>query len=150
MKKVFMLGAMVCALGMMAVSCSKDNEELIVGKWRIHSTEGYAVEQTVGDVGDAFPEDTVIYEDHWGWLFNADGTGYSYEITNGTEKVMTDLTYSVDGDSLHIAYSNCLRLDLGIDKLTSRKLRLAWRAMISDIDGNAMGYVSFYWNLKKM
>lgn len=149
MKKLLLICTAMIAIGMMAVSCSKDNEENIVGKWRIQSTEGlWGV--TISDGSSDIPEDTIVYEDNWGWLFNEDGTGYSYEITNGAENVLTNLTYYVDGDSLHITYSNHYRIDWGIDKLTNRKLRLSMRTEVTDVDGNFVRYSYSYLNFKRM
>lgn len=143
MKRFLIVCVAILVVGMMTVSCSKDNEELIVGKWRIQSTEGTG--QTINDGSGNVPDDTIIYEDNWGYVFNADGTGYSYEISNGTENVISNWTYSVSGDSLLFGWYGW-----GIEKLTNKALRLSMRSEITDIDGNFLRYVYSYLNFKRM
>lgn len=143
MKRFLIICAAILVVGMMTVSCSKDNEEKIVGKWRIQSTEGLG--GTFSDGSTDIPEDNIVYEDNWGYVFNADGTGYSYEITNVTENVISNWTYSVSGDSLHIEW-----IGWGIEKLTNRKLRLSSRVELTDVDGNFVKYSYSYLNFKRM
>lgn len=137
MKKIIIVFASIVALGFMAASCSKDYGELIVGKWIMQSIEDTSI------------LDTVIHDEDWGWVFNTDGTGYSYDISNGTEQTITELTYSVIEDSLHIKYSSNYKLDFYIEQITNRKLRLSNRVEKTDIAGNPTGYGYSYWYLKK-
>lgn len=143
MKRFLIICVAIIVVGMMAVSCGKDNEELIVGKWRIQSTEGAG--QTINDGSGNVPDDTIIYEDNWGYVFNADGTGYSYEISNGTESIISNWTYSVSGDSLLFSWYGW-----GIEKLTNKKLRLSMRTEMTDVDGNFMRYSYSYLNFKRI
>ncbi len=90
-------------------SCSKDNEDLIVGKWKcIHSYSYYSdeedeyerVDENVGDI----------------WEFKSDGT----LATDPDDPIVT---YSISGSTLTIAA--IFVLNFKIDKLTSTTLKLS-------------------------
>lgn len=130
---------------MMMASCSKDNDELIVGKWRIQSMEGLAASgQTISDGSGDVQTEEIVYVDSWGWVFNADGTGYSYEIKNGQENEMGQFTYTIDDEMLHMPYA-----DFHIEKLNRHKLRVYDKIEMTDADGNFLRYEFVYWNFKR-
>ena len=143
MKKILVICAAMVAVMLMA-SCSKDNDELIVGKWRIQSLEGITTGQTISDGSDDVQTDEIVYVDSWGWVFNADGTGYSYEIRDGQEHEMGQFTYTIDEETLHMPY-----VDFRIEKLNSRKLRVRDEIEITDVDGNFLRYEYGYLNFKR-
>lgn len=144
MKKKLILCAAMVAIMMMA-SCCKDNDELIVGKWRIQSMEGIAASgQTISDVSGDVQTEEIVYVDSWGWVFNADGTGYSYEIKNGQENEMGQFTYTIDEETLHMPFGN-----FHIEKLNSRKLRLCDTVNIYDVEVTFIRYEYGYLNFKR-
>jgi hypothetical protein len=145
MKKILLVCMAMVALSIVIASCSKDNDELIVGKWQITSLEGGAVSwHTITDGSTNNSSYETVYEDDWGWVFNADGTGYSYEIRDGQEHEMGQFTYTIDEETLHMPY-----VDFHIEKLNSRKLRLRDRVEMTDVDGNFLRYEYGYLNFKK-
>ena len=129
---------------MMMASCSKDNEELIVGKWRIQSLEGITTGQTISDGSDDVQTDEIVYVDSWGWVFNADGTGYSYEIRDGQESETGQFTYTIDDEMLHMPFA-----DFHIEKLNRHKLRVYDKIEMTDADGNFLRYEYGYLNFKR-
>lgn len=126
------------------MSCNKDNEELIVGKWRIHSIEGMYTGQTISDGDVTYSPNQIEYVDNWGWVFKADGTGYSYEIRDGREIEMSQFTYTIDDETLHLPF-----VDYSIDNLNRRKLRLCDTVKITDAYGTFIRYEYGYLNFKK-
>lgn len=140
MKKLLLICAAMVAVMLMA-SCSKDNDELIVGKWRIQSLEGLAA---INDGSGDVQTDKIVYVDHWGWVFNADGTGYAYQIVDDRENVTGQFNYSIDDETLHMNY-----VDYHIEKLNRNKLRLSDKVSITDADGNFLRYEYVYRNFKR-
>ena len=129
-------------------SCTKDYDELIVGKWRIQSTEGLG--QTISDGSSDQSSDQIEYVDYWGWVFNSDGTGYAYEISDGSENVTGQLSYIIDKDKLHMTTTTGGQIDWTIETLNKRKLRLADKLYVTDIEGNYVQYDYVYLNFKRM
>ncbi len=144
MKKILMICAAMMAV-MIFASCNKDNEELIVGKWRIHSLEGIAATGgTINDGSGDAQTDEIVYVDSWGWVFNADGTGYAYQIVDGRENVTGQFNYSINDETLHMSY-----VDYHIEKLNRNKLRLSDKVNITDVDGNHIRYEYGYLNFRR-
>ena len=128
---------------MMMASCSKDYDELIVGKWRITSYEGalaYGDDVDDGSENNNYSSGQIEYVDSWGWVFNADGTGHSYEIVEGRERELVQLSYTITDDSLCIRYNNGCRFDWAIETLNRQKLRVSKRFEITDYEGNFLRY----------
>ena len=143
MKKIMLLCATMAA---MFVSCSKDYDELIVGKWRIQSTQGMS--QTIDDGSSDQPAGQIEYVDYWGWVFESDGNGYAYEISNGSETTTGIFSYYINGKELHIN-SNGGQFGWNIEKLNSRKLSLGNRIYMTDVEGNFIRYDYCYLNFKR-
>lgn len=145
MKKTLMICSLLLAIAML-FSCSKDNEELIVGNWRIYSYENFSA----GISADPQPPSPIEYVDNWGWVFNSDGTGYTYEIINGHESEMAQITYTINSDSLYIKSTNGPLVAWGIETLNRRNLRVStMRTEVTDEEGNFLRYETGYLNFKK-
>ena len=146
MKKILMLCVTMVAIMIMA-SCSKDNDELIVGKWQMTSREGCMTHGTNNEVGSGninHSTNQIEYVNNLGWVFNAGGTGYSYEIIDGRENEMGQFKYTITNDSLNI-----FDIGWGLETLNRRKLRLSMRIEITDEDGNFLKYEYGYLNFKR-
>ena len=103
MKKCFKVFLMLFCIASISsfVSCSKDNEDLIVGKWKYTQdlpTKGFGLDDA----------DILI--------FNADGTGAWYSEDGFGMTFM----YSINGDMI-----NFYSIDCRIEELTKSKLVLA-------------------------
>ena len=145
MKKILMICILSLAMVTM-ISCGKDNEELIVGNWRIQSYENFHEGLSV----NPYPPNQIEYVDNWGWVFNSDGSGHSYEISDGSENIIAQLTYSITEDSLIIRYDNGFQTKWGIESLNRRKLRISTPRMeVTDEEGNFLRYETGYLNFKK-
>lgn len=90
------------------VSCTKDHEDLIVGKWElIHQYEDGVEYDDDDDIGSL-------------WEFTSNGTLIHYDA-DGTESPMR-ATYIIDGDKITV--TALLNLTYTIKKLTSKELIL--------------------------
>lgn len=148
MKNKIIICVAMMAVGMVAVSCSKDNEELIIGNWRIQSFEGdnpIAIKD-----GSRDNQSNIEYVDNFVRVFYFDGTGLVYNIENGNNDTTGYFCYSIDNDSLHITYDNGIGLSEKIETLNKRKLRLSMRMETTDVDGNFVGYANTYSNYKRI
>ena len=116
MKKLFLLGAMVCALGMMTACTSDDDySELIVGKWL--PEYAYNVDLETGETeiinyenipmpvigDDGITVDTIyVTPDKYVLEFKSDGTMYNYKYGESAEANTNPRTYSIEGHLLII------------------------------------------------
>ena len=68
MKKIFLLGAMVCALGMFAACGDKDNSNIIIGNW-VNTAQSYditiagQIDIPSGTISMKFTADSVMIAD---------------------------------------------------------------------------------------
>lgn len=116
MRKAFLLGAILMAVGMFAACTSDDDySELIVGKWlpeyaynvdlETGETERIDYENVpmivVGDDGVTF--DTIyVTPDKYVMEFKADGTMYNYKYGESAEADTNPRTYTIEGHFLVI------------------------------------------------
>ena len=114
------------------VSCNKDKEELIVGKWQISTEDGVTNETAFNHYIPA----PIEYMDNWGFVFHAGGSGFSYEVENGSESEREQLTYTIDGDDMYILYSNGVRIRWTVEKVGKKKLVLSERYELTDGNGD--------------
>lgn len=114
MKKLKVLAMMLCIAAMgLTTSCSKDKDDLIVGKWEITTVDGRTDREKVGSI----------------WDFASNGTfslsAYG-KTMNGTYYMVKDekLTMTVDNDSVTVT----------IEELT--KSKMVW--MSDDLGGEVV------------
>lgn len=138
MKKILLACAAMAAL---LVSCSKGNDELIVGKWQ-KASEKFILYYDDGSDPLVETSDTTT----GGWVFNADGTGHSYSLADGRESVAAQLTYTVTDDSIFVSYSQSLvSICWKIETLNKRELRVSRRGItLIDPDGDKIGTVDMF------
>ncbi len=132
---------------MMMTSCSKDNDELIVGKWQITSMEGDANYMNGEDVSHTSSTGSVTVETNNLYMeFYSDGTGYKYQVsTNDT----TVFSYSISSGSLRIERSDGGHELYNIEKLNKKKLRLSSKLDITDYEGTYIRTEYIYFNFKR-
>lgn len=114
MKKLKVLAMMLCIAAMgLTTSCSKDKDDLIVGKWEITTVDGRTDREKVGSI----------------WDFASNGTfslsAYG-KTMNGTYYMVKDekLTMTVDNDPVTVT----------IEELT--KSKMVW--MSDDLGGEVV------------
>ena len=147
MKRFLIIFAAI-VIGLTTISCSKDNEENIVGNWRIQSYEG--VNPIAINDGSGDSQSNIEYIDNFVKVFYSDGTGLVYQIENGDNDTTGYFRYTIDEDSLHITYANGIGLSEKIETLNKRTLRLSIRMEATDVDGNFVGYTYTYSNYKRI
>ena len=141
-----MLCAAMVAIMMMA-SCSKDNDELIVGKWQIISMEGDASLINGEDVSHTSSEGSVTVETNSLYMeFYSNGTGYKY-LVNINDTTM--FSYSINSGSLRIERSDGGHELYNIEKLNKKKLRLSSKLDITDYEGTYIRTEYIYFNFKR-
>lgn len=92
------------ALVVSAVSCSKDEDDTIVGKWVFQSVS-YDIEVTPESSYDAFKEilegNMLIFVSGLTWTFNTDGTG-----SMNLGEMQLPVTYTYSGENLTMTMPN--------------------------------------------
>ena len=143
-KRILTVCLAVVAL-LSAVSCKKDKEELIVGKWQISTEDGYTKET----VFNHYIPEPVVNMQSWGFVFHADGNGLLYETVDGSELERNPLTYTIDGDDIYLLYSNGVRIRWTIEKIGDKSLSLSSRYELTNTGGDRRyGYGS--WKFDRM
>ncbi|MCR4829712.1 MAG: lipocalin family protein [Bacteroidales bacterium] len=144
MKKIFWLGAMVCALGMM-IACEDDNtqsenEELIVGIWDVQSLYWWMHDIT----DETYAEETNYVDDssYSGYdavEFNRDGTSRWYMSdrmvhNGGFDNPYKTFNWQIKGDSLFVYAGETIAYN-------------PWECFaIQTLDGSKMVIESYYNN----
>lgn len=144
MKRILAACIVVVAIVSMT-ACKKDYEELIVGKWLIESDDGFTAETNF----NRYIPDPIAHMDSWGFVFRSDGSGYSYETVNGSDIERSQVTYTIEGNDIHIIYANGVRIRWTVEKINKRKLGLSERYEITTSDGGVR-YGYGYWCFERM
>ena len=123
------------------VSCKKENDELIVGKWKITSIETFEKDNT-----------TLIEvnnNNNWGYVFEENNIGYSYTIVDGTETITSSMTYSINNDTLFLYWEilNKEAMVLNIKTLNNETLKIYAKTQVADINGNFIKHTYSHFNL---
>ena len=132
---------MCVIIAVTTISCKKENEELIVGKWKITSIETFEEDNT-----------TLIEvnnNNNWGYVFEENNTGYSYTIVDGTETITSSMTYSVNKDTLFLYWENINKepMVLNIKTLDNENLKIYTKTQVADIYGNFIKHTYSHFNL---
>jgi hypothetical protein len=125
-------------------SCKKEYEELIVGKWLINTEDGFAD----AAIFNHYIPEPIEHMDCWGFVFHDNGSGYSYEIVDEAEVVHSQVTYSIDGDNIHIIYGNGVHIKWTIEKIDKKRLELSERYDLTDSNGS-LRYGFGLWNFDR-
>ena len=132
---------MCVIIAVTTISCKKENEELIVGKWKITSIETFEEDNT-----------TLIEvnnNNNWGYVFEENNTGYSYTIVDGTETITSSITYSINNDTLLLYWENLNKeaMALNIKTLDNENLKIYTKTQVADIYGNFIKHTYSHFNL---
>ena len=132
---------MCVIIAVTTISCKKENEELIVGKWKITSIETFEEDNT-----------TLIEvnnNNNWGYVFEENNTGYSYTIVDDTETITSSMTYSVNKDTLLLYWENLNKeaMALNIKTLDNENLKIYTKTQVADIYGNFIKHTYSHFNL---
>ena len=132
---------MCVIIAVTTISCKKENEELIVGKWKITSIETFEEDNT-----------TLIEvnnNNNWGYVFEENNTGYSYTIVDGTETITSSITYSINNDTLLLDWENLNKeaMALNIKTLDNENLKIYTKTQVADIYGNFIKHIYLHFNL---
>lgn len=117
---------MCVIIAVTTISCKKENEELIVGKWKITSIETFEEDNT-----------TLIEvnnNNNWGYVFEENNTGYSYTIVDGTETITSSITYSINNDTLLLYWENLNKeaMALNIKTLDNENLKIYTKTQVAN------------------
>lgn len=125
MKKIIPL-LLVALFATTFVSCSKDNEDLILGTWKITETSRTVYNHPIESHNRTTTEPTT-----GGYVrtltFNEDKTCvayYKYTDEDGVDEDSDTFTYSINGDELSI-FQGYMGVRYHIDKLDSENLVLS-------------------------
>ncbi|MBR4300778.1 MAG: hypothetical protein IKT84_02530 [Bacteroidales bacterium] len=132
---------MCVIIAVTTISCKKENDELIVGKWKITSIETFEEDNT-----------TLIEvnnNNNWGYVFEENNTGYSYTIVDGTETITSSMTYSINNDTLFLYWEilNKEAMVLNIKTLDNETLKIYTKTQVADINGNFIKHTYSHFNL---
>lgn len=132
---------MCVIIAVTTISCKKENDELIVGKWKITSIETFEEDNT-----------TLIEvnnNNNWGYVFEENNTGYSYTIVDGTETITSSMTYSINNDTLFLYWEilNKEAMVLNIKTLDNETLKIYTKTQVADIYGNFIKHTYSHFNL---
>lgn len=137
MKKLFLLGAMVCIVALM-VSCGKEENysELIVGKW----LPEYVLVEKINENGVCFESEQIESSGHEFVLeFLAEGRLVSYKQGEGIETDHSNRTWHIEGHRLAIgvvdsSVSPDYYIYHDINKLNKKTLDLSSDVVVGNYD----------------
>ena len=136
MKKFSYLLMAAFAVMTVCSSCSKDEEDggkvdskSLVGTWRCVSEEGYEI---YDGEKEEWKDTYNNPNEYWGIIFNADGTGVTYDYYNG-EEYEDNFTWKLSGNKLTIKHPEESDADVGtIESLTSKQLVTVYEWVSAD------------------
>lgn len=113
-------------------ACKKDYEELIVGRWQIMTEDGFTTET----IFNHYIPEPIEHMDSWGFVFHNNGSGYSFEVVEGTELERSQVTYTIEGSDIHILYSNGVRIRWTMKDIGKKSLTLSERYELNASNGD--------------
>ena len=113
MKKLKVLAMMLCIATMgLTTSCSKDNEDLIVGKWKCTASTTTITNLTTNEVTTHNDPSTI---------------GMTFEFTKDGKMIFNGqtLSYTVNGNEFSMIFDNGEKNNFDINELTEDELKIS-------------------------